>query len=1610
MESTEDLQTEEITVLKSIYGQDFIECPPPKAWKGAARLHEFIIPIQHATQPDRISVNCHIKLPKTYPHLACPIFTLQKPAKGVSSENTAKLQQYINAEAQKQRGTEMVFNIISAGSEWLESHVVPPAEVSGSLAVQMNKRALNEEKNRRLFEEAEAARQEEIRQRQEMELQAQIEQDLERQRMARAQQQRRRERANSETTEVPFFNETPVVSFGELVIVDGVSFMSVKLFHPRKGPLQTIYLADPISDSLDSIVPLEVHIYTFQSPYYSTSQGRKKLNAVEAEIKEMVAVRHDNLLPIYAVKLSLPNSRDPPSLIILMEQSPRVSLQDLLGDSDVLREERATQYLTQVLQALNALHQKGLVHRGIDARCIGLAVSRTNPSQKHIKLAKAVFHTHLLDLHRSNPFDSHLPPVTDEIPVSEGWLSRDARNESTLLYTKRRDIHNVGIVLLQMLMGLDVTERFSDAQEAIHASSISPALARQATNMLLQAKKNNVTCMSLLSDLAEDRASQQTNSANQHLLHTPTVSRAIPMSTGLRTPVPSMYYGSPEVEYVMHRAAAGPRASSRWKDDWEELERLGKGAFGSVVKARNKIDGRIYAVKKVRLSPGRHDEKIMREVNALSRLNHRFIVRYYTTWIEVNDAPMSTTASDDSSAESSYCGEETSVPDSSGDSNSERFLPNNSNFRWENFDDDFSVSQASFPSIHFEADGSGSGRNGTSDDDDDDDDDDDEESDEEEFDPLFNHTAAPPSHRHLAQDHVGPTRTLYIQMEFVERQTLKERIEDGISEDEAWRLFHQIVDALSHMSNLGILHRDIKLTNIFIDAKGDCKVGDLGLATFSLADVEPVVTQHKPITYEPDMTLEVGTRLYIAPEVQARDGRKAIPRNQSKADMYSLGIVFFEMNYQFSTGSERIAVLEDLRKPSIIFPVSWDPHRKSQKEIIIWLLQHNPDRRPTALQLLQSPLLPARVEDEYFKKALDMMAKPDTPYHQNVLQMLFNQPTKPSRGFLYDKDLDRPDYLSLADAVQERLAALFKLHGAVDIEPPLLLPVMEHDLADSKQANLVDPMGNLVGLPSNLLVPMARLAGKGNAKRIKRYHISNIYRVNPVAGHPIINKAAVFDIITQDLASGPVAAGAEIIALSNDIVNAFPGLQNTYHIRVSHSHIVEIAMSRVSQEQRASVTEILLQSKSSPSQKRALLLKKGLARPLVDDLEVLNETEEDVDRILAKLEKNSSYILPMIRRPFEVLKKTLEHAAFAGAGKGVVRVHPLMLGAHHALFKDGILVDVTHRNKPSNVLAAGGRFDHIIARHSPAMGARGDNLCAMGLQIAIEKILAPLAVFQSNYVPNLIKEERSFGYWSPRRCDVYVVSYHEGYLQDRLEVTAYLWRQGISADLMYESAIVSDTEHERLESVCEREGILFTVCPRPRTGKQTQSAFKVRSILKGTEYDLSWSELASWLQYHIAEQKRVDLTTYGTSAPLEVLPSASIAKDHHPHAASASAAPDVHLVLPADVKKQRKSVKHMLNDRAFETSKRVRSALQTGNMPTIAIDVPPAVFDALARSAEWLNDDSDAWKNVVAMFPPGHAGYAAQVRENVRARREEEGCLYVLLFAVREERVALLTL
>lgn len=116
-------------------------------------------------------------------------------------------------------------------------------------------------------------------------------------------------------------------------------------------------------------------------------------------------------------------------------------------------------------------------------------------------------------------------------------------------------------------------------------------------------------------------------------------------------------------------------------------------------------------------------------------------------------------------------------------------------------------------------------------------------------------------------------------MEYVDGMTLKEFIQryGPIDVPEAIEIMKQITAAISHAHENGIVHRDIKPQNILIDTYGHIKVTDFGIA---MALSATSLTQTNSV---------LGSVHYLSPE-QARGGMAT-----KKSDIYSLGIVFFEM-------------------------------------------------------------------------------------------------------------------------------------------------------------------------------------------------------------------------------------------------------------------------------------------------------------------------------------------------------------------------------------------------------------------------------------------------------------------------------------------------------------------------------------------------------------------------------------------------------------------------------------------------------------------------------------------------------------------------------------------
>ncbi len=122
-------------------------------------------------------------------------------------------------------------------------------------------------------------------------------------------------------------------------------------------------------------------------------------------------------------------------------------------------------------------------------------------------------------------------------------------------------------------------------------------------------------------------------------------------------------------------------------------------------------------------------------------------------------------------------------------------------------------------------------------------------------------------------------RIQYIVMEYVDGITLKEYIEQqgAVNWKEAVHFMGQILAALQHAHDKGIVHQDIKPQNILLLKDGSIKVTDFGIARFSRADAD--TTSDKAI----------GSVHYISPE-QARG-----EVTDEKADIYSVGVVMYEM-------------------------------------------------------------------------------------------------------------------------------------------------------------------------------------------------------------------------------------------------------------------------------------------------------------------------------------------------------------------------------------------------------------------------------------------------------------------------------------------------------------------------------------------------------------------------------------------------------------------------------------------------------------------------------------------------------------------------------------------
>lgn len=197
-----------------------------------------------------------------------------------------------------------------------------------------------------------------------------------------------------------------------------------------------------------------------------------------------------------------------------------------------------------------------------------------------------------------------------------------------------------------------------------------------------------------------------------------------------------------------------------------------------------------------------------------------------------------------------------------------------------------------------------------------------------------------------------------------------------LPEANALRIVTQVAGALAQAERYGMVHRDIKPDNILFDENGEAKLSDLGIAKANLDGYAKTLTQTAAV---------FGTPAYMSPE-QVRDTGKV----DIRADIYSLGVVFYEMLSATrpyagdSAVTVLLAVVEGKEPPPDLATLRPDLSADTVA-LVHRMMARNPEERPrTAAALLAelralSGATASQALDSALSATVPPLPRPDAP-------------------------------------------------------------------------------------------------------------------------------------------------------------------------------------------------------------------------------------------------------------------------------------------------------------------------------------------------------------------------------------------------------------------------------------------------------------------------------------------------------------------------------------------------------------------------------------------------------------------------------------------------------
>ncbi|KAG1682245.1 eIF-2-alpha kinase GCN2 [Nymphon striatum] len=1471
-ESLETRQENEIEFLKAVYLEDFEDVRENDVWK-VRRPPEIKLKLypqrsMHENQDLHSQVTLYVKCDSNYPNCA-PEFKIED-AKGISKPDILNLEKELTSLANLHIGEVMLFEIAQHVKEYLHTHNKPiyesmyeemisnqkrqEEEYAKEIERKRNYMKKEEEKQSKAIQEEVLRRQEEIRKesrRRRSSSATYSETETEAEQKGNSVSPERQEVLkknfpdNENTQEICAHHQgSTTVDFLINKIVRKIR-RSNCLGHGEYGELNFAGIDldnGKVFIITEWLIFFNPNVKKLNSEDPNVISCMKQLAVIEQELLSMHKLDHPGLLKYLAIKYKLDKNKiilqiatkmklitilmyDDMIIKVLKEFSSGTSLSYYIRNTIPVETHLLQHITTKILDILNYLHENSVVHKDLSDTCIYLEQTGD------VKLSDYSIQRRILDL----LINFSKKNIIDRYPLSLGRGGKKSDIYRLVMF----DSPNIGpkkIGVLTLSRGLVLMSLAQGKIVSTMVPNIPMSLPTQLFNFLSNCLEQN------------EKERWGINQLQQHTFIQPGVGDRdndvddLDKDLVFRAKDGIPAEGLSSVPFIVSDGSN----QGRIKEEFQIIKWLGKGGFGDVVKVQNKLDGGIYAIKRIPLNPSSRllNKKITREVKLLSRLNHENVVRYFNSWIETqledtNEADSNTSCTFSTSTPASDVSKFKPVEFSSADKADEWAVDHiEKSIDWtvsshhplveeEESSDEEDVFgmpyliKSDSSDIVFESSENNLNDNTVQ-----------SKCEETTSDKSKDKDAKIKS---LVNDQ-RMVQWMYIQMEFCEKSTLRTAIDDCLykEKDRMWRLFREIIEGLVHIHDQGMIHRDLKPVNIFLDSCDHIKIGDFGLATTvirskpgllessSVLYLDPIEISHSE-QHGGSMTGQVGTALYVAPELSA--GRGVKPIYSQKVDIYSLGIMFFEMCYPpLATGMERVKILANIRMEDIKMPKDVEElFSEKQIKLIYWLLNHDQNSRPSSQQLLSSDLLPpAQIEqtqlNEHFRKTI---ANPQSKAYKYLISSLFQQETTMSADITYDMDLWYKQATCIKSSlafrhIKEKIQKVFHKHGAVDINVPLLIPQAKQSSSEEWSVNLMDHGGDIVSLPRDLRLNFARAIARRDFKNIKRYAIDRVYRKRKVFGqHPKELIECSFDIVTNSCTS--LIPDAEVLMVTEEILNEFPLLQSrNYVLKLNHANIIQAILNDcgISEERHNDIYSVLKEFHIKHESKFAIqteLSNMEFSESTIG--QILNYILEDsivkISNLMKPIMRKKGAIGSLAKHGLNDLKTIIDHLGLLGFSIpiGSLAKHGLndlktiidhlgLLGfsipiivspmlAYNVSNFSGVIFQFVcelkkKRKSTIDVIAAGGRYDSLVSSYKFA--PTSVNHGAVGVSISVDKII------------NCISEDEKIeGLADAIVCSVGNTSL----IREKCAICQELWASGIKTTIHYDYIQVRVIDKDR---------------------------------------------------------------------------------------------------------------------------------------------------------------------------------------------------------------------